>query len=527
MDANYWQAQRSKRSSVSAGTPYSPYSSNNNLYNDQYSYSPSSAQFPHQPQQQQSQYQQQPAAAAAAQLQYQQQPQTTYEQHQEQPRSTYYEGHYPLCNTDWSNMKGLEVQSIALSTYRDDPINKLQILHGFPNYNRGSNDSQNERTFKNGDNRLINDGNNDSGLGIGMTSEVDGFQFYKVSEASVNYPITHLQWDPSMAAGRSNLERLATSSDCLRIYDIETDQTTEESKLIEKLTLTNSKNKNFNQLPPLTSFDWNTMDPNLIITGSIDTTCTLWDLSKGSASMAKTQLIAHDSEVFDVSFLHGTKHIFTSCGNDGSIRVFDLRSLEHSTIIYEPQLTQMHSYNSTNNNNNNNNSNNGNNNNGNGNIDGNGGINGNDLAHQRASVQTYTRPTPLLRLETSNYNVNHIATIEAHSNRILILDLRFPGVPLKILENHSGPVNSIKWHPTKNYLLSGGDDCQALLYDLNSLEDADGSHIQGGEHVISSDTGSLPISNFCDELEINDVTWNPDGDWIGIVSGKGFQGVKV
>jgi DDB1- and CUL4-associated factor 7 len=25
-----------------------------------------------------------------------------------------------------------------------------------------------------------------------------------------------------------------------------------------------------------------------------------------------------------------------SCGQDGSVRMFDLRSLEHSTIIYEP-----------------------------------------------------------------------------------------------------------------------------------------------------------------------------------------------
>ena len=28
--------------------------------------------------------------------------------------------------------------------------------------------------------------------------------------------------------------------------------------------------------------------------------------------------------------------VFVSCGADGSVRMFDLRSLEHSTIIYEP-----------------------------------------------------------------------------------------------------------------------------------------------------------------------------------------------
>jgi WD40 repeat protein len=51
---------------------------------------------------------------------------------------------------------------------------------------------------------------------------------------------------------------------------------------------------------------------------------------------AKTQLIAHDKEVFDVRFCANSTDVFVSCGADGSVRMFDLRSLEHSTIIYEP-----------------------------------------------------------------------------------------------------------------------------------------------------------------------------------------------
>jgi WD repeat-containing protein 68 len=49
---------------------------------------------------------------------------------------------------------------------------------------------------------------------------------------------------------------------------------------------------------------------------------------------ARTQLIAHDREVFDLAFARG-KDVFASVGADGSVRMFDLRSLEHSTIIYE------------------------------------------------------------------------------------------------------------------------------------------------------------------------------------------------
>jgi DDB1- and CUL4-associated factor 7 len=38
----------------------------------------------------------------------------------------------------------------------------------------------------------------------------------------------------------------------------------------------------------------------------------------------KTQLIAHDKEVYDISFASG-KDIFATVGADGSVRMFDLR----------------------------------------------------------------------------------------------------------------------------------------------------------------------------------------------------------
>lgn len=83
----------------------------------------------------------------------------------------------------------------------------------------------------------------------------------------------------------------------------------------------------------MTALDWNTIQTNLIITSSIDTTCTIWDVTRLNA---KTQLIAHDREVYDVRFCANSVNLFVSCGADGSVRMFDLRSLDHSTIIYEP-----------------------------------------------------------------------------------------------------------------------------------------------------------------------------------------------
>ena len=52
-------------------------------------------------------------------------------------------------------------------------------------------------------------------------------------------------------------------------------------------------------------------------TSSIDTTCTIWGLETGQVigrvnmvtGQVKTQLIAHDKEVYDIAFSKG-KHIF-------------------------------------------------------------------------------------------------------------------------------------------------------------------------------------------------------------------------
>ena len=52
-----------------------------------------------------------------------------------------------------------------------------------------------------------------------------------------------------------------------------------------------------------------------------------------------SQLIAHDQEVYDVAFSNNT-NIFTSVSADASVRMFDLRNLDHSTIIYEDESKQ-------------------------------------------------------------------------------------------------------------------------------------------------------------------------------------------
>lgn len=169
--------------------------------------------------------------------------------------------------------------------------------------------------------------------------------FTRVAEATHSYPVTRLLWEPPSSQKQST-DLLATSGDHLRLWSLpsETQVPTPGGSItsrngrdapVTKLTplalLSNSKTPD--HTAPLTSLDWNTVTPSLIITSSIDTTCTIWDIP---SLTAKTQLIAHDKEVYDVRFCAQSVDVFVSCGQDGSVRMFDLRSLEHSTIIYEP-----------------------------------------------------------------------------------------------------------------------------------------------------------------------------------------------
>jgi WD repeat-containing protein 68 len=115
-----------------------------------------------------------------------------------------------------------------------------------------------------------------------------------------------------------------------------------------------------------------------------------------------------------VAFSQGTD-IFASVGGDGSVRMFDLRSLEHSTIIYETPVKSP------------------------------------------ANASTNSENAPLLRLAWNKQDANYIATFQADSARILILDIRVPAVPVAELHGHSGAMNSIAWAPhSSGHLCSAG-----------------------------------------------------------------------
>ena len=237
-----------------------------------------------------------------------------------------------------------------------------------------------------------------------VKKEPDGL-LYKACEFDHPYPVTKLLWSPSP----TGKDILATTGDYLRVWSVEGEGMNTSAK--KECLLNNNKNSEY--CAPLTSFDWNDADPNIIGTSSIDTTCTIWDIQ---AETATTQLIAHDREVFDIAFARG-KNVFASVGADGSVRMFDLRSLEHSTIIYEsPKLE------------------------------------------------------PLLRLEWNKQDPNYLATFMVDSRRTVILDIRVPSLPVAELGGHMGCVNAVAWAPHSScHICTAGDDSRALIWDLSPM----------------------------------------------------------
>lgn len=161
---------------------------------------------------------------------------------------------------------------------------------------------------------------------------------------------------------------------------------------------------------PVTSFDWNRDKPSMIAETNTDTTISVWDIV---AEVLTIQLIAHDKPVFDCSFASG-ESVFASCGADGSVRVFDLRSMENCTIVYEDPRD------------------------------------------------------PILRVAWSAC-APYIAATVAESPHVVIIDMRNPSTPVCVHANHDAPVNSIAWHPHFGQTLCCvGEDKRALIWEINN-----------------------------------------------------------
>ena len=160
-------------------------------------------------------------------------------------------------------------------------------------------------------------------------------------------------------------------------------------------------------------FDWNTANDAILGTASVDTACTIWDLNKLTI---KTQFVAHDKEVLDIQFGKEENFLITG-GEDDSVRLFDLRNLSHSTIIYEAK--------------------------------------GN---------------SPINKVAWNLQNSNLIAALSLDKNVIYIFDIRMNSiVSFDELNLHKEPVTGCVWAPDNPIkLCSVSEDCNVIISNVNS-----------------------------------------------------------
>ncbi|KAJ3773400.1 WD40 repeat-like protein [Lentinula raphanica] len=357
--------------------------------------------------------------------------------------------------------------------------------------------------------------------------------FVTLCDAPHGYPVTSLQWQPASATSYQwsqkspTTELMATTGDALRLWEYSADAQSAMSNFVGRTPSSSghslslktalsgqSKVQNNSNGAPLTNFSWNEKAPSLIVTSSIDTTCTVWNID---TSAAVTQLIAHDREVYDVAWLPGSTDIFVSVGADGSLRAFDLRSLEHSTILYETPAPK-------------------------------------NVPPPSASPSTSARPptSPLLRIAFNPSDSNYMATFHMDGSEIQILDMRSPGQPVLELKGHHGQINAVGWGSSDQPLLAtAGDDCQLLLWDLANHTAVSASMNANSPRSASSRLNSPrpdvkkkyvnePAFAYTASSQITNLAWSPliqgltlttgqstAGEWVAIACGKSVKALKV
>ena len=148
--------------------------------------------------------------------------------------------------------------------------------------------------------------------------------------------------------------------------------------------------------------------------------------------------------MFDISFAHSA-HLFATAGGDGSIRIFDLRHLDHSTILYEE-------------------------------------------SH------------PLLRVCWNGLDSHHLIAFGVHSKNVILLDTRVPSVPLAELNGHAGILNDICWSPDNAKLLaSGADDGQLFIWDTSST--------LGAAQQLETSAACEISKKFTSQSEVQQISW--------------------
>ena len=139
-----------------------------------------------------------------------------------------------------------------------------------------------------------------------------------------------------------------------------------------------------------------------------------------------TQLVAHDSAVYDISWASQNETIFATVGEDGSVRSFDTRELRNSNIIYEIEPR-----------------------------------------------------CPLTHIEWNHQNADMIAVVAESDTNVLLFDRRKPNHIVETLR-HDNKVTNIAWAPHDgNLICSVSEGGNALIWDLSEGLPVEGQAQEG------------------------------------------------
>ncbi|GJS97320.1 WD repeat-containing protein LWD1 [Tanacetum coccineum] len=124
--------------------------------------------------------------------------------------------------------------------------------------------------------------------------------------------------------------------------------------------------------------------------------------------------------------------------------------------------------------------------------------------------------TPLVRLGWNKQDPRYMATIIMDSAKVVVLDIRFPTLPVVELQRHQASVNAIAWAPHSScHICTAGDDSQALIWDLSSM----GQPVEGGLD---------PILAYTAGAEIEQLQWSSSQpDWVAIAFASKLQILRV
>ena len=106
-----------------------------------------------------------------------------------------------------------------------------------------------------------------------------------------------------------------------------------------------------------------------------------------------------------------------------------------------------------------------------------------------------------------------VATVQADSNKTVILDIRVPSFPVAELAGHANAVNAVAWAPHSScHVCTAGDDNHALIWDLSAMPSA----IED------------PILAYDAKHEINNLLWSTtQPDWVSIAFSDKLQILRV